>query len=287
MPKRKYETKKQLVASAKRLRVKLPMAMRRADMLETLHMYAVHVIVSAIRKHLLNKRQLVNSEDPISLEPVPAAHRWLVRERDRVYQFDATHMMEYLLSEGVFQNPFTRWAFADEALDRLDAICRRLHIVGQGCTPLAQRRQQLTLERTQQRERVRTINFIDDECLQHLYAVVRLCARATATVEAIDLGMQVFFQSFSVLEAADRNRAEQCLVYCIRLTAEAFDRAVTYRCKDMRHAIYCLLTQRLRTVYGAIVQLDQAVHMAQYTRMVLFVADPNVPNTPFPVFELL
>jgi hypothetical protein len=287
MPKRKYETKKQLAASGKRLKVTLPMTMRRGDMLTALNERALRVIVSAIRRHLLNKRQLVNSTDPISLEAIPASHRWLVRERDRVYQFDATYMIDYLMSEGVFQNPFTRFAFTDDALNRLDAICRRLHIVGQGCVRLVDRRQLLARERTQQRERVRTINFIDDECSQHLYAVVRLCARANTTVEAISLGMDVFFQSLAVLEAADRDRAEQCLIYCIQLTGRAFERATTYRCADMRHAIYCLLTQRLLRAFGAIVHLDQAVNMAQYTRMVLFVGDPNVPNTPFPLFELL
>jgi hypothetical protein len=287
MPKRKHDTKRHLVASAKRLKVSLPMKMLRADMLTALQSRAMRIIVRAIRRHLLNKLQLVNSTDPISMEDIPPEYRWVVRERDRVYQFDATHMIEYLVSEGVFQNPFTRWNFRDEDLDRLDHICRRLHLVGTGSVRLVDRRNLIALERRQQRERLRTINFIDDECSQHLYAVVRLCARETTVPDTITVGMNVFFQSLAILEDADRDRAEQCLVYCIRLAATAFDRAVTYRCADMRHAIYCLLTQRLRTVYGAIVQLEYAAHMARYTRTYLFVGDPNVPNTPFPVFDIV
>lgn len=287
MPKRKYETKKNLAAHAKRLKITLPMAMRRADMLDALQARALRVIVRSIRRHLLNKAQLVNSVDPISMEDVPAAHRWVVRERDRVYQFDATLMIHYLISEGVFQNPFTRWAFKDEDLDRLDSLCRRLHLIGTGCVRLTDRRNLIALERTQQRERIRTINFIDDDCLQHLYAVVRLCARVTTLPETITVGMTVFFQSLAILEDADLARAEQCLVYCIRLVATAFDRAATYQCADLRHAIFCLLTQRLRSVHGAIVQLQYAAHMARYTRTFFFVGDPNVPNTPFSVFDIV
>jgi len=287
MPKRKYETKKNIVAHAKKMKVALPMAMRRADMIETLQVCALRVIVRSIRRHLLNKAQLVNNVDPISMEDVPASHRWLVRERDCVYQFDATLMIHYLISEGVFKNPFTRAAFRDEDLDRLDQMCRRLHLIGTGCVRLIDRRNLIALERTQQRERLRTINFIDDECSQHLYAVVRLCARATTLPETITVGMTVFFQSMAILEDADRSRAEQCLVYCIRLAATAFDRAATYQCADMRHAIFCLLTQRLRSVHGAIVQLEYAAHMARYTRTFFFVGDPNVPNTPFSVFDIL
>ena len=262
MPKRKYyDTKKTLIAKCKRLKLVLPMAMRRDDIAYTLKARAAHVIVSAIRRHILNKSQLVNDVDPISMEMVPCNQRWLVRERDRVYQFDVVHMISYLISEGVFRNPLTRLDFSDVSLHRLDYLCRRLDLIGSGHMHLADLRRALVRERSEARERLRTLDFLDDECAQHLYAVVRQCSRLTTTAETVNEGMDLFFRTLAVLEAMDIERAEQCLVYCMNVAAIAFERSVTICCADMRHAIYCLLTQRMRLVFGEVVNSPFAVRM--------------------------
>jgi hypothetical protein len=288
MPKRKYyDTKKHLATRCKRLKLRLPMSMRRDDMLSAMHTRAVHIIVVAIRRHLLNKAQLKNDVDPISMDVVPAAQRWLVRERDCVYQFDARLMIDYLLSEGIFQNPLTRMNFSDEALEDLDRLCRKLDLIGAGCVHLVDQRRTLARERAEARERLRTLEFLDDECVRHLFAVVTLCARHTTTASMVHLGMGVFFRTLAVLEDSDIERAEQCLVYCIDVVATAFDRSASMTCADMRHAIYCLLTRRLRAVHGSFVHPAHGMHIALYTRMLMFVADPNVPNTPFPAFEIM
>lgn len=288
MPKRKYyDTKKTLISRCKRLKIVLPMTMLRDDMKRTLEARAIHVIVGAIRRHLLNKRQLVNDVDPISMEPVPCDQRWLVRERDRVYQFDVLHMISYLMSEGVFRNPLTRLDFSDSALKRLDLMCRRMHLIGSGHINLVEHRKVLMRERSEARERLRTLEYLDDDCAQHLYAVVRMCSRLSTTVEMVNQGMDLFFRTLAVLEAMDIERAEQCLVYCMHVAAVAFEQSATLCCADMRHAIYCLLTQRMRLVFGEVVNSPFAVRMALYSRALVFVGDPNVPNTPFPTFEII
>jgi hypothetical protein len=288
MPKRKYyDTKKILITKCKRLKLILPMTMRRDAIACMLKARALHVIVTAIRRHILNKKQLVNDVDPISLEPVQPNHRWLVRERDRVYQFDVVHMISYLASEGVFRNPLTRLDFSDVSLDRLDHLCRRLDLLEVGHRPLVDLRKALMRERAESRERLRTLDFLDDECAQHLYAVVRQCSRVTTTVEMVNEGMDLFFRTLAVLEAMDIGRAEQCLVYCMNVAAVAFERSVTVCCADMRHAIFCLLTQRMRLVFGEVVNSPFAMRMALYSRVLVFVGDPNVPNTPFPRFEIM
>lgn len=288
MPKRKYyDTKKHLATRCKRLKLRVAMTMRRDDMLAAMHKRAVHIIVVAIRKHLLNKSQLKNELDPISMDPVPAERRWLVRERDCVYQFDARHMIEYFLSEGIFQNPLTRLSFSDEALHNLDRLCRKLDLLGGACVNLVDKRRALVRERSEERERIRTLEFLDEECAQHLLAVVSLCGRHTTTTSMVNIGMDLFFRTLAILEASDLDRAEQCLVYCIDVAAAAFDRAHSLVCADMRHAIYCLLTRRLRAVHGAVVHPAHGMHIALYTRTFMFVADPNVPNTPFPAFEVM
>jgi hypothetical protein len=288
MPKRKYyDTKKMLLVKCKRLKLVLPMNMRRDDIAWELKARALHVIVSAIRRHMLNKQQLVNDIDPISLEPVPCTQRWLVRERDRVYQFDVVPMISYLMSEGVFRNPLTRLDFSDVSLSKLDGLCRRLDLIGSGHIHLVDLRKALVRERSEARERLRTLDFLDDECAQHLYNVVRLCSRITTTVEMVHRGMDIFFATLAVLETMDVDRAEQCLLYCMNVTAIAFDQAVTICCADMRHAIYCLLTQRMRLVFGEVVNCPIAVRMALYSRALVFVGDPNVPNTPFARFEIM
>ena len=288
MPKRKYvDTKKQLATRCKRLKLRVPMSMRRDDMRHAMHSRAVHIIVVAIRRHLLNKAQLKNDVDPISMDLVPCQQRWLVRERDCVYQFDARHMVDYLLSEGIFQNPLTRMNFSDEALEDLDRLCRKLDLIGGGCAHLADQRRTLARDRAEARERERTLEFLDDECTRHLFAVVSLCARHTTTTSMVHLGMEVFFRTLAVLEASDPDRAEQCLVYCIDVAATAFDRSASLVCADMRHAIYCLLTRRLRVVHGAVMHPSHGMQIALYTRRYMFVADPNVPNTPFPAFEIM
>jgi hypothetical protein len=285
MPKRKnYDTKRKLVTRCKRLRVTVPMTMRRDDMILTLHRRAARVIIMAIRRHLINKEQLVNDTDPISMDDIPAGRRWLVRERDCVYQFDAEPMVQYLLSEGLFRNPFTRCEFSDRSLHRLDRLCRKLDLIGAGQVNLAEQRRILVREKSEARERARTLEFLDDECVQHLYGIVRLCARASTTTLIVDNGMELFFRTLAVLEAMDRARAEQCLIYCLEVTVVAFERSQTLPCADLRHAIYCMLSRRLRVVFGSTVF---AAPIALYSRMYMFVADPNVPNTPFPSFEIV
>jgi hypothetical protein len=73
----------------------------------------------------------------------------------------------------------------------------------------------------------------------------------------------------------------------MNVAAVAFERSVTVCCADMRHAIFCLLTQRMRLVFGEVVNSPFAVRMALYSRVLVFVGDPNVPNTPFPRFEIM
>jgi hypothetical protein len=285
MPKRKhYDTKKKLVSKCKRLRVRVPMSMRRDDMISTLQRRAVQVIVSALRRHLLNKQQLVNDTDPISLEAIPLARRWLVRERDRVYQFDAQCTIDYLLSEGVFQNPLTRCEFSDHALNKLDRLCRQLDLIGGGQTHLVEQRRTLAREKSEARERARTLDLLDNECVQHLYSLMRLCGRHTATTVLVDNAIDLFFETFAVLEAMDRQRAEQCLLFCLEVTVVAFERSTSLPCADLRHAVYCILSRRLRMVFGSTVFAEP---IAVYSRMYMFVADPNVPNTPFSTFEIV
>lgn len=285
MPKRKYiDTKKTLVSRCKRLHIRVPMRMRRDDMISTLHRRAVQIIVNAIRRHLLNKKQLVNDTDPISMEAIPTARRWLVRERDRVYQFDAECTIGYLLSEGVFQNPLTRCEFSDQALSQLDDLCRKLDLIGAGQVHLMEQRRVLAREKSEARERVRTLIFLDDECVQHLYSLMRLCSRSNTTTALVDNAMELFFRTLAVLEAMDHNRAEQCLLFCLEVTVVAFERSTSLPCADLRHAVYCMLSRRLRMVFGSTVFAEP---IAIYSRMYMFVADPNVPNTPFSTFEII
>ncbi len=260
------------------------MSMRRDDMIYTLQHRAVCIIITALRKHILNKQQLVNETDPISMEEVPIARRWLVRERDRVYQFDAQFAINYLLSEGVFKNPLTRCDFSDQALSKLDSICRHLDLIGAGQVHLVDQRRTLAREKSEARERVRTLDMLDNECVQHLYSLMRLCARSTTTTALVDNGMDRFFETLTVLEAMNHERAEQCLLFCLEVTVVAFERSTSLPCADLRHAVYCMLSRRLRLVFGSTVFAEP---IAVYSRMFMFVADPNVPNTPFSTFEII
>lgn len=276
MPKRKSKTKRELLASCKSLGVNANMHMTKRSLRNALSRCAVCIIQKAMRRHILTKKQLANDVDPITLEPVDPARRWLVRERECVYQFDAHSMVEYIGSEGVYQNPLTRCEFTDQDLDKLEAIYYKTG--GDATTPLnlASRRRDVRRQRAEERESERVATLLAEECVDVMKNILDLCGECS--VPLINQNLDEFFLRIADLAAVDNSRAMMCLVDCVILTAHVFGQTRMAITSDLIHAVHQRVAGHLRESYNTFVDSPIVNLMANHSRLFFFIPGMNLFN---------
>jgi hypothetical protein len=243
MPKRKYTTKKQLVASCKRMRLDVNPCTLRNELIATRERYAMSLIVRSMRKHLLWKSRIVNSEDPITLEPVPSAVRWLVWERGSVYQFDAVAMVEYLTSTAIFNNPLTRCVFSARALADLERVYRRSHSLPYGTFA---RTRAASIEHAAIREFNRTMDFMHDAIEEYIYNT-----QIDTFPEYEDFKGRIL-GDIEQLEMMSMARGRLCLIQCVCDCVSMFNHTTLPWQRWVWGSMYHEIKNRLHTVHGTL-----------------------------------
>ena len=155
---------------------------------------ATATLVRAVRRWLQRLRSqttLMNDTDAFTLEPIDPGAQFCVRQsRFQMYQFDVRQLMRYVLTEGKFQNPFTRQALSDRDLRRLvwryhqaeeegeeeeEHLTYELdnvqYLLGPE-TDLVGLRQSLAVQQQRLREQERVVQLIQEECVDSFDQIV-------------------------------------------------------------------------------------------------------------------
>jgi len=235
-------------------------------------------------KEMREKTEIVNDEDVFSLEAIPPTHLLRIRvNKFKIYQFDVESLMKYILSEGKFENPWTRQPFSDFDLKRLQSkffkcfpqqqfmsftLQGRLYMLN-ASTNLGSIRRSLMLERHQEREQERLVNYLEANCVTVFNLIIDTISDLPCLERDIVNCILLYIVNYHVPQLREhiqdltssspaRGRGYFCNTI-VHVAATAFEFEESDIRRDMLLAVFQILDRSYRRTYRVILMSPSLV----------------------------